>query len=74
MDAPRNVAPVRAEAYVGGGRPAPEAKGQKRLAVPVRFFVNADSLEEARDRVRQVIEHGQAVHDPDIEWEWGVGP
>ena len=49
-------------------RPAPV-----RLPVPVRFNVQADSLEEARDKVRQLIEHGRAMHNGDIEWEWTVG-
>ena len=43
------------------------------LPVPVRFIVRADSLEEARDKVRQLIEHGKAVHNGDIQWEWTVG-
>ena len=73
MDAPRSLAQVRTEAYLGGGDRAAEDRPQKRFPVPVRFSVNADSLEEARDRVRQVIEHGREAHDPDIEWEWSVG-
>ena len=49
------------------------AKAVKSLPVPVRFFVRAESLEEARDKVRQVIEHGKADHNGDVEWEWSVG-
>lgn len=73
MSAPANFYRVRAGAYIGGGGGAPEEKPQKRLAVPVRFLVDADSLEEARNKVRQVIEHGKATHAPEIEWEWNVG-
>jgi hypothetical protein len=49
------------------------ARTANRLSVPVRFLVTADSLTEARDKVRQLIEHGKAVHNGDIDWEWTVG-
>jgi hypothetical protein len=44
-----------------------------RLSIPVRFLVAADSLTEARDKVRQLIEHGKEAHNGDIDWEWTVG-
>lgn len=64
---------LRAEPYAGGHGRLPAEQPQKKHPVPVRFFVKADSLEEARDKVRQVIEHGKEAHDPQIEWEWSVG-
>lgn len=64
---------VRAEPSAGGHGRLPAEHPQKRLLVPVRFLVKADSLEEARDKVRQVIEHGKEAHDPEIEWEWSAG-
>jgi hypothetical protein len=68
-----NLFQLRAEPYAGGqGCPSAD-KPQKKLPVPVRFLIKADSLEEARDQVRQVIEHGKETHDPEIEWEWSVG-
>ena len=64
---------LRAEPYAGGQGRSPAEQPQQKRPVPVRFFVKADSLEEARDKVRQVIEHGKEAHDPEIEWEWSVG-
>jgi hypothetical protein len=49
------------------------AKVFKSLPVPVRFFVRAETLEEARDIVRQLIEHGKAMHNGDVDWEWTIG-
>lgn len=73
MQAARESYAVRAEPYVGGGGRDSGEKQPKRLSVPVTFFVTSESLEEARDKVRQVIEHGKEFHNGDIEWEWSVG-
>jgi len=40
------------------------------FAVTVRFIVDAENLEEARERVKIVIEHGRSAHDVDVDWEW----
>lgn len=69
----RDLFQLRAEPFARGQGRSAEEQPQKKRPVPVRFFVEADSLEEARDKVRQVIEHGKAAHDPEIEWEWSVG-
>ena len=41
-----------------------------RFAVPVTFMVTAESMEEAQEKVKQVIEHGQSLHNGDVEWVW----
>ena len=73
MQEARGSYAVRAEPYVGGGGRDSGDKLPKRLPVQVRFFLTAESLEEARDKVRQVIEHGKVFHNGNIEWEWSVG-
>jgi hypothetical protein len=46
-----------------------DAGNVPRFVVRVSFVVTADSLEAARSKVKQVIEHGEAVHG-EIEWDW----
>jgi hypothetical protein len=48
------------------------AERKNRLLIPVRFLVRADSLEEGRDKIRQLIEHGKAMHNGDVDWEWAA--
>jgi hypothetical protein len=46
---------------------------ESRFGVVVSFRVRAESLEEAREKVKELIEHGQAVHDGDVQWDWAQG-
>jgi len=46
-----------------------DAGGVPRFVVRVSFVVTAESLDAARSRVEQVIEHGKAVHG-EIDWDW----
>lgn len=41
------------------------------FAVPVRFTVEAETLEEAREKVKILIEHGSSAHNGDVDWAWG---
>jgi hypothetical protein len=40
-----------------------------RFVLHVRFNVSAENLQEAREKVQQVLEHGELVHGQ-IHWEW----
>lgn len=40
-----------------------------RFVLHARFAVSADSLQEAKDILEQVIEHGKLMHG-DVDWEW----
>jgi len=44
------------------------ARSVPRFVVRVSFVVTAESLDAARSKVKQVIEHGEAVHG-EIEWD-----
>ena len=46
-----------------------DAGSVPRFVVRVSFVVTADSLDAARSKVKQVIEHGEAVHG-EVEWDW----
>jgi len=70
LSAEKNQALDKPPIFLHAGRVARTAN---RLSIPVRFLVTADSLAEAREKVRQLIEHGKAVHNGDIDWEWTVG-
>jgi len=43
---------------------------ESKFGVSVSFRVRAESLEEAREKVKELIEHGQAVHNADVQWDW----
>lgn len=40
------------------------------FAITVRFLVDAETLEEAREKVKILIEHGRSAHDHEVDWEW----
>ena len=40
-----------------------------RFVLHVRFTVSAENLQEAKEKVLQVIEHGEMFHG-EIEWGW----
>lgn len=43
-----------------------------RYVIPVTFFVGAENAEEAQEKLRTLIEHGQSAHNGDVEWVWGI--
>jgi hypothetical protein len=40
-----------------------------RFVLQVRFTVSAENLQQAREKVQQVLEHGEQVHGH-VLWEW----
>jgi len=42
----------------------------RRFIVQIIFEVRADNLEDARQKVKQVIDHGRSFHNGDLEWDW----